>query len=187
MSHKVVCKPVSSRSIFKHLCLLPQRVLKSHPNSFYFLQCFLRNAPICNIVHFVSNSRAWNLSLCIMQRIATIALFTLLAAFVHIAMGNPTPPVPKKHSAITLETIMANDHLLTSYIRCMLDQGPCTRDGNNLKALLPDAIQTDCHNCTRMQKLNSRKVISFLRTRRPQDWRRLTERFDPKGLFKARN
>lgn len=112
---------------------------------------------------------------------------TILAIFLTVLFVNSSPAVPKKHSAVTLETILGNDHLLSSYIRCLLDQGPCTRDGNNLKQLLPAAIQTDCHKCTNIQKQNSRRVITFLRMNRPQDWRRLTDRFDPKGLFKARN
>lgn len=52
--------------------------------------------------------------------------------------------------------------------------------------LLPDAIQSDCSKCSATQKRNSKKVISFLRTRRPQDWKALTDKYDPKGLFDAR-
>lgn len=52
--------------------------------------------------------------------------------------------------------------------------------------LLPDAIQTDCSKCSDVQKRNSRKIITYLRTRRPQDWKKLTDKYDPKGLFKAR-
>lgn len=52
--------------------------------------------------------------------------------------------------------------------------------------LLPDAIQTDCSKCTNDQKRNSRKVITFLRTRRPQDWKKLTDKYDPQGLYNKR-
>ena len=52
--------------------------------------------------------------------------------------------------------------------------------------LLPDAIQSDCSKCSDVQKRNSRKVITFLRTRRPQDWKKLTDKYDPQGLFKKR-
>lgn len=52
--------------------------------------------------------------------------------------------------------------------------------------MLPDAIQNDCSKCNATQKRNSRKVINFLRTRRPQDFKALTDKYDPKGLFKAR-
>lgn len=52
--------------------------------------------------------------------------------------------------------------------------------------LLPDAIQSDCSKCSDSQKRNSRKVITFLRTKRPQDWKKLTDKYDPHGRFKAR-
>lgn len=52
--------------------------------------------------------------------------------------------------------------------------------------LLPDAIQSDCSKCSAVQKRNSKKVITFLRTRRPQDWKQLTDKYDPQGLFKQR-
>lgn len=55
-----------------------------------------------------------------------------------------------------------------------------------LSELLPDAIQSDCSKCTEPQKRNSHKVITFLRTRRPQDWKKLTDKYDPQGKFKAR-
>lgn len=52
--------------------------------------------------------------------------------------------------------------------------------------LLPDAIQSDCSKCSEVQKRNSKKVINFLRTRRPQDWKKLTDKYDPQGYFKKR-
>lgn len=55
-----------------------------------------------------------------------------------------------------------------------------------LPGLLPDAIKTDCSKCNPAQKRNSKKVISFLRTRKPQDWKALTDKYDPEGLFKKR-
>lgn len=55
-----------------------------------------------------------------------------------------------------------------------------------LSELLPDAIQSDCSKCTEPQKRNSRKVITFLRTKRPQDWKKLTDKYDPQGRFKER-
>lgn len=52
--------------------------------------------------------------------------------------------------------------------------------------LLPDAIRSDCSKCTPTQKRNSKKVITFLRTRRPKDWDALITKYDPQGLFKQR-
>lgn len=52
--------------------------------------------------------------------------------------------------------------------------------------LLPDAIQTDCSKCTTEQKQNSKKIINFLRTRRPSDWNALLKKYDPESKFQKR-
>lgn len=49
--------------------------------------------------------------------------------------------------------------------------------------LLPSAIRGDCSDCTDTQRRNSKKVINFLRSRRPQDWKKLIEKYDPEGIF----
>ncbi|KAJ6642802.1 Ejaculatory bulb-specific protein 3, partial [Pseudolycoriella hygida] len=90
-------------------------------------------------------------------------------------------------SNVNIEAILSNDRIVTNYIKCLLETGSCTKEGRDLRRLLPDAIQTDCSRCTADQKRNSRKVITFLRTRRPQDWKKLTDKYDPQGLFKKRS
>lgn len=52
-----------------------------------------------------------------------------------------------------------------------------------VSALLPDAIQTDCSKCTADQKRNSKKIINFLRTRRPADWKALKAKYDPESKY----
>lgn len=113
----------------------------------------------------------------------TLAVLVFIIAVCSIAV-HAVPP-SRKPAAINIENVLGNDRLLNGYIRCLMDEGPCSRDGKNLKQLLPDAIQTDCSSCTGAQKQNSRKVITFFRTHRPQDWKRLSDKFDPHGNFKG--
>lgn len=47
---------------------------------------------------------------------------------------------------------------------------------------LPDIIQNNCSQCDPTQRANSLKVINHVRTNRPQDWQRLVQIYDPKGL-----
>ncbi|XP_031618373.1 ejaculatory bulb-specific protein 3-like [Contarinia nasturtii] len=93
---------------------------------------------------------------------------------------------PAKYDQVNIDNVLSNDRVLTNYIKCLLDKGACTREGRELKKLLPDALQSDCSKCSAAQKRNSKKVINFLRTRRPNDWKDLTAKFDPEGLFKQR-
>jgi len=38
-----------------------------------------------------------------------------------------------KYDHIDVDAILRNDRILTSYVKCMLDIGPCTAEGKNLK------------------------------------------------------
>lgn len=39
-----------------------------------------------------------------------------------------------KQKQIGIDTLLNNNIVLTKYINCLLDQGPCTRDGRELKS-----------------------------------------------------
>lgn len=36
-----------------------------------------------------------------------------------------------------IESVLKNDRILANYIKCLLDQKPCTREGRDLKKDLP--------------------------------------------------
>ncbi|KAG4077071.1 hypothetical protein HA402_016058 [Bradysia odoriphaga] len=111
----------------------------------------------------------------------TIIVFTLFVC------ATVAQEYTKKYDNVNIETILSNDRVITNYINCLLGKGACTKEGRELKKLLPDAIQTDCSKCTQEQKRNSRKVITFIRSRRPQDWAKLIAKYDPEGLFNKRS
>lgn len=39
-----------------------------------------------------------------------------------------------KYDGIDLDEILTSDRLLTGYVNCLLDKGPCTPDGKELKS-----------------------------------------------------
>lgn len=49
---------------------------------------------------------------------------------------------------------------------------------------LPEALQYDCAKCSDAQKRNLKKVVTFLRTRHPLDWKALSDKYDPQGIHK---
>ncbi|XP_076652581.1 chemosensory protein 6 [Halictus rubicundus] len=93
---------------------------------------------------------------------------------------------PSKYDDIDIERILQNGRVLTNYIKCMMDEGPCTNEGRELKKTLPDALSTDCSKCNEKQKNIADKVISHLKNKRPRDWERLTAKYDPSGEYKKR-
>lgn len=121
-----------------------------------------------------------------MKLFLVVALVAVLYCFSPNVVSAHTV-VPKKTVSANVQSLLTNDRLLDNYIQCLLDLKPCSREGLNLKKLLPNAIQTNCLNCTPSQRQNARKLITFLRLHRLHDWRRLTDKYDPNGLFNARN
>lgn len=39
-----------------------------------------------------------------------------------------------KYDNVDVDRILANDRILNNYIKCMLDEGPCTAEGRELKS-----------------------------------------------------
>ncbi|KZC04256.1 PREDICTED: ejaculatory bulb-specific protein 3-like [Dufourea novaeangliae] len=107
----------------------------------------------------------------------------LLVALIAIASVTANK-YPSKYDDVDVERILQNGRVLTNYIKCMLDEGPCTNEGRELKKTLPDALSSGCSKCNEKQKVTAEKVITHLRTKRPRDWDRLTAKYDPNGEYK---
>nr|QEI46807.1 chemosensory protein 9 [Galleria mellonella] len=81
-----------------------------------------------------------------------------------------------KYDGVNLDEILTNERLLTGYIKCLLEQGPCTPDAKELKNNLPDAIQNDCKKCTNRQQQGADQVMGYIIDHRPDDWNKLEEK-----------
>lgn len=51
---------------------------------------------------------------------------------------------------------------------------------------MPEALETGCTKCSEQQREGSRRVISHLINKKADLWKELEEKYDPKGLFKAK-
>nr|QTJ02340.1 chemosensory protein [Agrilus zanthoxylumi] len=91
-----------------------------------------------------------------------------------------------KYDNVDIDRILSNQRVLTNYIKCLMEEGPCTSEGRELKKTLPDALSTGCTKCNLKQKQTAEKVIRHLMKNRPSDWERLTAKYDPKGEYKKR-
>ncbi|EZA60473.1 ObirCsp6 [Ooceraea biroi] len=108
----------------------------------------------------------------------------LLTSLIALALAAERYPV--KYDDVDVERILQNNRVLTNYIRCMLDEGPCTAEGRELRKTLPDALSTGCTKCNDKQKTVAEKVIGHLKAKRSKDWERLIAKYDPHGEYKKR-
>ncbi|XP_076631043.1 chemosensory protein 6 [Colletes latitarsis] len=110
-----------------------------------------------------------------------------LLLFILVGIASVTAEkYPSKYDDVDVDRILQNGRVLTNYIKCLLDEGPCTNEGRELKKTLPDALSTGCSKCNEKQRITADKVINHLRTKRPNDWERLAARYDPDGQYKSR-
>nr|CAD7403506.1 unnamed protein product [Timema cristinae] len=67
-----------------------------------------------------------------------------------------------KYDNVDLDEILNNDRLLNGYVKCLMDDGPCTADAKELKANIPDALTNGCSKCIDVQREGTKKVIRHL-------------------------
>ncbi|BFG04436.1 ejaculatory bulb-specific protein 3 [Drosophila madeirensis] len=91
-----------------------------------------------------------------------------------------------KFDSVDVDEVLTNNRVLNNYLKCLMEKGPCTPDGRELKRLLPDALQSDCSKCTAAQRRNSEKVINFLRVNKPGEWKLLLDKYDSKGIYRSK-
>lgn len=91
-----------------------------------------------------------------------------------------------KFDNINVDQVLSNDRILNNYLKCLLEKGPCTQEGRELKKTLPDALRTNCEKCSEKQRTNSRKVISHLESKKPAEWKKLLDKYDPEGIYKSK-
>ncbi|KYN32638.1 Ejaculatory bulb-specific protein 3 [Trachymyrmex septentrionalis] len=108
----------------------------------------------------------------------------LLVSLVTSAIANEK--YTRKYDDVNVDKILQNNRVLTNYIRCLMDEGPCTAEGRELRKTLPDALSSNCSKCNDKQKVMAEKVINHLKAKRSRDWDLLVAKYDPHGEYKKR-
>ncbi|XP_058452941.1 ejaculatory bulb-specific protein 3-like [Malaya genurostris] len=88
-----------------------------------------------------------------------------------------------KYDSVDTDEILKSDRLFVNYFKCLMDEGACTPDANELKRSLPDALENDCAKCSPKQKETSSKVIKNLTENRPEQWKLLKAKYDPNNKY----
>nr|CAJ01448.1 hypothetical protein [Apis mellifera] len=115
----------------------------------------------------------------------SIICLVLMAAIVLVA-ARPDESYTSKFDNINVDEILHSDRLLNNYFKCLMDEGRCTAEGNELKRVLPDALATDCKKCTDKQREVIKKVIKFLVENKPELWDSLANKYDPDKKFRVK-
>ncbi|XP_034246539.1 ejaculatory bulb-specific protein 3-like isoform X2 [Thrips palmi] len=80
---------------------------------------------------------------------------------------------------INVDEVLGNQRILVAFIKCFLDQGPCTADSKDMKKLLPDVLDTRCAKCTDRQKKMMAQAVKHVKEHYPKEWEELVNKYDP--------
>ncbi|XP_026495469.1 uncharacterized protein LOC113400199 [Vanessa tameamea] len=98
------------------------------------------------------------------------------------AMRN-MPKYDSRYDYLDVDALFNSKRLVRNYVDCLINSRRCTPEGKALKRLLPEALRTKCIRCTESQKRTAVKIIKRLKNEYPDEWAKLSSRWDPTGDF----
>nr|QKK82646.1 chemosensory protein [Histia rhodope] len=84
-----------------------------------------------------------------------------------------------RYENFNADSIIANERIMLAYYKCVMDKGPCTKDGKNFKRVLPETLATACSLCTSKQKSLVRKLLLGIRSKSELRFNELIDKYDP--------
>ncbi|CAB3384149.1 Hypothetical predicted protein [Cloeon dipterum] len=86
-----------------------------------------------------------------------------------------------------VDMVLKSNRLLANYFDCLMDRKPCSSESAELKIILPDALKSECSKCSEKQREGVEKLINYLIDNKPDMWKDLKAKFDPKGIYKQKS
>ncbi|XP_013137237.1 PREDICTED: ejaculatory bulb-specific protein 3-like [Papilio polytes] len=87
-----------------------------------------------------------------------------------------------RYDNFNADSIIQNERILLAYYKCVMEKGPCTKDGKNFKRVLPETISTACGRCSPKQKIVVRKLLLGIRAKSEPRFFELLDKYDPSRL-----
>ncbi|CAH1116672.1 unnamed protein product [Phaedon cochleariae] len=113
-----------------------------------------------------------------MIRLSSLFCLLVVVFFVH------GQKYQSKYDNIDVDSILTNRRVLKSYLRCILDEGPCPPPAREVRMYIPEAITNNCAKCTDQQIKIVKKTSKFILKNNPDDWERISRKFDPDRKYK---
>ncbi|XP_034245550.1 ejaculatory bulb-specific protein 3-like isoform X2 [Thrips palmi] len=85
--------------------------------------------------------------------------------------GAPSGPIPSRS-----QPHLASFHPL---VKCILGTGECSESAKRLQAIVPNALQQKCSQCTEQQKIIIGTIVAKMQKSFPADWEKLLQKYDP--------
>ncbi|KAG6454404.1 allergen Tha p 1 [Manduca sexta] len=103
----------------------------------------------------------------------------LLCLVLTVVVSRSTQQNYPRNENININAILQNDRILLGYYKCVMDKGPCTKDGKVFKRALPEALPTACARCSQKQKAVFRTLLLAIRAKSEPRFMELLDKYDP--------
>ncbi|XP_014242351.1 ejaculatory bulb-specific protein 3-like [Cimex lectularius] len=87
--------------------------------------------------------------------------------------------------SVDIDSVIKNDAILNSYLKCFFNTGACSSRAERVKGKISHVFSTVCGDCSPRQKQLLHHVLTIFVTRRPDDWKKLLEMYDPENKYTA--
>ncbi|KAJ2948347.1 hypothetical protein O0L34_g7586 [Tuta absoluta] len=114
------------------------------------------------------------------------AVILICVCACYVAVGQDMRDMPKydsRYDYLDVDTILDSKRLVKNYVECLVTNQRCSPEGKQLKKILPEALRTKCMRCTDRQKKYAVKVIKRIKSEYPDEWAKLSAKWDPTGDF----
>ncbi|KAE8743853.1 hypothetical protein FOCC_FOCC009484 [Frankliniella occidentalis] len=115
-----------------------------------------------------------------MSRTGLLLAAAALAAVLALAAAKPQPG---KLDSVDVDAVLKNKRLFNNYVKCIMDQAPCSAEGSELKERLPKDLATKCASCSDTEKSRAKKVINYLKKERKEVWEDFKKKYDPESKW----
>nr|QIJ45726.1 chemosensory protein [Glyphodes pyloalis] len=120
------------------------------------------------------------------MRVFVFCVFLCVCICVAVGQDERMARMPKydeRYDYLDVDALFNSKRLVRNYVDCLISAQRCTPEGKQLKRILPEALRTKCARCTERQKKTAVKVIKRLKHEFPEEWAKLSSRWDPTGDF----
>ncbi|XP_044726920.1 ejaculatory bulb-specific protein 3-like [Chrysoperla carnea] len=119
------------------------------------------------------------------MKYATIFVVVALATIVY-AVPKPDDHYTTKYDTVDIDELIKNDRLFNNYLACLLGQGKCTRDAEEIKKHFKESLATCCAKCSEYQKTGLAKLHKHLKENKPAKLQEIYAQYAPNNEYETK-
>nr|WBW64313.1 CSP4 [Frankliniella intonsa] len=92
---------------------------------------------------------------------------------------------PAAFEGVDVAALLKNESAVAGYVKCILGTGECNESAKRLQAIVPNALQGKCSQCSEQQKVIIGTIVNTMQSKFPNEWEKLLQKYDPEKKYRA--